>query len=278
MPELPEVTVTSNYLNNLIKNLKIKKIDIFYPKMFKENSDVFYKKNIENETILEVKNLGKFIIFYLSNEKILLSHMRMEGKYFFKDKNQILANPAFPSHSRVVFHFENGDKLFYRDSRMFGTFHLKNEKNFLKTKPLNLLAKTPFEIDIKKFFEITKKSKKKIKNLLLDQSKICGLGNIYVDETLHKSKILPWTKADKISYLQIKNIVKNASKILQKATELGGSSVNSYKSINQQEGNFQNFLMVYQKQNTLCKTCKISLIKKTKINGRGTHYCLTCQK
>lgn len=271
MPELPEVRVVSTQLNKCVKNKKIKEIHIFVDKLIQDVSVEEFKKYLINETILEIKNYGKFIIFHLTNEKIMISHLRMEGKYNFFEPSKM----RMP-HDHVLFEFEDNTNLHYNDTRKFGTFHIKNLNNYLNTKPLNKLAKIPAETDADTLFKELQKSKKYIKTFLLDQTKIVGLGNIYVDEVLFACKIHPETLTNKINQKQVKDILENATRILDLSTELGGSSINSYTSLNKQAGTFQNFLKVHTKVNQPCVECQTP-IEKIKVNGRGTYYCVKCQ-
>lgn len=271
MPELPEVKTVVMQLKKLVIDKKISKIEVIFPKLIKEYHENEFKDYFENETIFNVENYGKFIVFFFSNEKIMLSHLRMEGGYNFytkKTSNKI--------HDRLIFNFTDGTSLHYHDSRMFGTFHLRNEKNYLNIKPLSLVGKVPWKIDLEDFYNVLQKKNSAIKKILLDQHIIAGLGNIYVDETLFAANIHPETKANKLSLEEVKNILEKASKILQKSIKLGGSSIRSYTSLNKQEGSFQNFLQVHTKEKKPCNICKTS-IKKIKVGGRGTYFCPSCQ-
>lgn len=138
MPELPEVKTVILHLKKLILDKTISKIEIFIPKMIKEISSEEFKKYLENETIFNIENEGKFIVFFLSNNKIMLSHLRMEGGYNFYSKKR-----QKEIHDRLIFHFTDGSSLHYHDSRMFGTFHFRNSENYLKIKPLSLVAPVP---------------------------------------------------------------------------------------------------------------------------------------
>ncbi|WP_027123572.1 DNA-formamidopyrimidine glycosylase [Mesomycoplasma molare] len=271
MPELPEVRVVRQQLNKYVKNKKIKEIHVFRDSFIKEISVEEFKKELKNEIILEVSNEGKFLVFHLTNEKIIISHLRMEGKYnyFSPAKNRL-------NHDYVLFEFDDNSNLHYNDTRTFGTFHLRNKDNYLTTKPLNKLAKIPEYTNIDDFFNKLQKKKTSIKTTLLDQTIIVGLGNIYVDEVLFATKISPLTQANKITKEKAQEILEKATEILDKSTALGGSSINSYTSLNKKKGSFQNFLQVHTKKGKPCTICKNEIVK-IKVNGRGTYYCKTCQ-
>lgn len=272
MPELPEVRVVTKALNGYVQNKVISNIIVLRDTLIKEFNSQVFKDYLQNETILKITNRGKFIIFHLSNEKILISHLRMEGKYNFYP-TRTFRKP----HDHVIFEFRDGSNLHYNDTRMFGTFHLRNEKDYLSTDPLRKLAKIPAETESLELFKILNKKSRAIKTVLLDQTILVGLGNIYVDEVLFACKIHPQTLAKTLTFDQVSQILIKATTILDQSTELGGSSIKSYTSLNKQQGQFQNFLKVHTKVNSPCPNCQ-RLISKIKVNGRGTYFCATCQK
>lgn len=276
MPELPEVEnvrrfLTSNLINETILNVfKIEKNNII------EENDI---NNLKNLKILSIERLAKFLIFKLSNNKVLISHLRMEGRYYIIKKEitfnieTILKNYKY---TRVIFELNN-HFLLYIDKRKFGKFILKDNINYLIEKPLSNLADEPFNLDINTFFEKIKRSKKQIKTVLLDQSIISGLGNIYVDEVLFESKILPFKIANILTKKDCQNIIDNSIKILNKAILEKGTTIYSFEVSQGLEGNYQNFLKVHTRNNKECFECN-SLIIKTKVDQRGTYYCGKCQK
>jgi formamidopyrimidine-DNA glycosylase len=264
MPELPEVETVRRFLEHF-KGKIIKDVIINYPKMI-ENVDVFKKSLIDKE-IVDIKREGKWLIFVF-NDFYLLSHLRMEGKYISKD----IAEP-FTKHEHVIFNFDE-ESLRYNDTRKFGRMYLVKELK--DTKTLMELGLEPLNKDFNLAYlkEKFKKIKKPIKEVLLDQRIISGIGNIYADEILFASKINPLKKAFALSDKEILSIIKNAKEILEKAINEGGTTIKSYAS-NGHIGNFQNHLKVHTKKE--CLTCK-SPILKIKVGGRGTYYCPICQK
>ncbi|UVD81581.1 DNA-formamidopyrimidine glycosylase [Mycoplasma iguanae] len=272
MPELPEVRVMTKALRDYVVNKTIFDIIILRDSLFKEFSPQEFKNYFKNETILDVTNRGKFIVFHFTNQKILLSHLRMEGKYNFYEERTFRKR-----NDHVIFEFKDQTNLHYNDTRMFGTFHLRNSENYLTINPLAKLAQIPAQTNAKELFTVLQKKNKAIKTALLDQTILVGLGNIYVDEVLHATQIHPLTKTADITLKQVKEILKKATEILDLSTELGGSSINSYTSLNKKEGKFQNFLKVHTKMGKPCPRCE-RIIIKTKVNGRGTYICESCQK
>ncbi|MBN0919106.1 DNA-formamidopyrimidine glycosylase [[Mycoplasma] gypis] len=271
MPELPEVKVVVKSLKNHILNKEIERIDVYNPKLIKEISFQEFKKTLEDKKILDMSNVAKHIIFFLSDDIVLISHLRMEGKYRFYTQQQ---EPD--KHAHVIFNFKDKTQLQYVDSRAFGTFHVRTKENYLSINPLQKVAPTPDKVDLKQMMQKISKSSVAIKTIILNQEIVSGIGNIYADETLFASKINPVTPAKDISLDQLKTLMNNAYLIMKKSEELGGSTINSYESLNKQEGQFQNFLKVHTRVGKPCSECRV-LIKKTKVNGRGTYYCPKCQ-
>ena len=270
MPELPEVETVKSVLIPIVKNRKIVAIDILRATNVHSDPTTF-KNELIGETFLDVTRIGKFLIFHLTNEKVIISHLRMEGKYY-----ELLENEENTKYSRVVLHLDNNHKLCYDDSRCFGYLKLSSEKEYLKDKEIEKLGPEPWNADVKTMMKQVKNISGPIKTALLSQTLMTGLGNIYVDETLFASGINPLTPANKITEKQWNAIKAEASRILKEAIVAGGSTIKSYHPGKDIDGNFQSRLLVYGKGNTPCPKCG-STLKFTKVNGRGTTYCPECQ-
>ena len=271
MPELPEVETVKNNLKKLVLNKKIIDVNIKYEKIIEYPDVKTFKKEIMNETINDIKRRGKWLLFELDNY-YLLSHLRMEGKYLIRKKTDI-----FDKHEHVEFVFSDNTTLRYKDVRKFGRMYLyKKEEAFIK-KPLSILGLEPWDKDLSINYLKSKYANKKlpIKTVLLDQSIIVGIGNIYADEILFLSKINPYKKAYELNDLELSNIIKYAKEILDNAIKLGGTTIKSYESSEGVHGNFQNNLLVHTKK--ICPICKRELSKEF-IGGRSTYYCLNEQK
>ncbi|MGV2393467.1 UNVERIFIED_CONTAM: hypothetical protein O8I53_11245 [Campylobacter lari] len=189
MPELPEVRTVTYQLNRRVTNTRIINIEVLHEKMLANATKDEFKNFLIGEKIIKIANLGKHIIFKLSNQKYLISHLRMTGKYFSSKTNRNC------EHDYVIFDLidehNNLMNLYYNDYRKFGTFHIKTKELLLTTPPLNKLGKEPKEINYLDLAKETKNKKQNIKTFLLDQRYILGLGNIYANEVLFKSKINP---------------------------------------------------------------------------------------
>jgi len=273
MPELPEVETIKNILNNFVINRTIREVKILNRNTIQGDESLF-RQALLQQTINQVSRLGKFLIFHLSNNVVFLSHLRMEGKYFFYEKDQ----GVYDKHACVIFFFNDGSVLEYNDTRKFGLMKLDKHSSYLDNLPLSKLGPEPFAI--KSVDVLMQKAKKKqipIKVLLLDQTFISGLGNIYVDEVLFKTKIHPETPANLISKVQMEELVAASVDVLKMAINSGGSTIRSYHPSQGIDGGFQTKLHSYGRENLPCLRCNHPL-RKTFVGGRGTTFCPKCQK
>ena len=268
MPELPEVETVVRSLEKRIKNKKIKDIDIRYKRIVNESPKVFLN-TLKGESFRQFKRRGKYLLFYMDNI-ILVSHLRMEGKYSIVKDN---AKPT--KHTHVIFYLNDGSELRYLDTRKFGRFELFPLETDLKT--FKNLGPEPFSKDLNLNYvkEYVKHKSIPVKQLLLDQSFIAGIGNIYADEILFKAKVNPNIKSNRLKDEDIKNIISSTRSILNSAIKAGGTTIRSFSSINHITGRFQQRLKVHTK--SVCNKCN-SKIKVVRINGRSTYFCPKCQK
>jgi len=273
MPEKPEVITVAKRLDPKLIGRKIKSVQIYHNNMIDYPSIDLFKKNIKNQKIHSITTRGKWIQLTL-DDYYLLFHLRMEGKFFFREKG-IERN----KHEHVIFLLDNDIELRFADVRKFGKVMLieKDKKNSMK--PYIELGLEPWDKKLTSDYLKEKYSKKTlpIKSVLLDQSIITGIGNIYADEILFLSKINPLTKAKDLKDKDRKNIISNTIKVLDKAIEEGGTTIRSYTSEEGVTGMFQNNLYVHQREKEECRICKSEIIK-IKVGGRGTYYCPKCQK
>ncbi|MEG0283855.1 MAG: DNA-formamidopyrimidine glycosylase [Erysipelotrichales bacterium] len=270
MPELPEVETVVNTLKRMIIGEKIIDVEVRWDNIIDKISVMDFKDKLINQTIRDIKRYGKIIVFIL-DDYALLSHLRMEGKFYVDERLDI------DKHSHVIFSFADHRYLRYHDTRKFGKMSLAPVDDYLNHPFLIKLAKEPFDMEVEDLYPKLKKKSIPIKSALLDQSIMAGLGNIYVDEVLFLSQIHPETKANKITKKQAQSIIENAIKVLNKAIELGGTTIRSYTSSLGVHGKFQNELQVHTKVNTPCPVCG-TLITKSQVKGRGTYICHKCQR
>ncbi len=269
MPELPEVECVIRALKKNLIGEQIKSIKCSYKEMIKEDYDDFCSRLIGN-TFTDITRKGKYIIFHLTNDTFLVSHLRMEGKYFLTLKDSI-SNP----HILVEFETTNYS-LYYQDVRKFGVMYTKSSEDLYITEPLSKVANDPIEgVDIDAVYNKIHKLKKTIKETLLDQSIMSGLGNIYVDEVLYRAHVSPLRKSCDVTLNEVKDIVSYSKEIFLDSIELGGTTIRSFTSSFHHIGHYQDKLLVHTK--TICPICnkKLEIIR---IGGRSSYYCPNCQK
>ena len=268
MPELPEVETVKETLKKEVLNRTIKDIEIYYENIIAYPDIDTFKKQIKGEKINNILRRGKFLMFEL-NKYYLLSHLKMEGRYYIKDGAKL-------PHEHVRFILDDKN-LCYIDTRKFGRMYLIEKDKVYSMKPLSDLGLEPWDKDLTISYlkEKYKNKKLPIKTVLLDQSIITGIGNIYDDEILFLSKINPYTKACDLNDKALSNIIDNTKKVLEHAIELGGTTIRSYESSEGVHGRFQNELLVHGME--VCPNCKNKITKEF-IGGRGTYYCPKCQK
>lgn len=273
MPELPEVETVKETLKRKVLGKTIADVVVMYPNIIENvDSDTFCKK-LKGQKIKDITRRGKWLIFHLDNY-YLLSHLRMEGKYFLKS-----IGDEITKHQHVIFNFTDGTSLRYNDTRKFGRMHLVDLDKLEESKLMQELGLEPWDKNLtSKYLEEKYKTKKlPIKTVILDQSIITGIGNIYADEILFLSNINPYTPCNSLKKKDLDNIIENTRKTLEKAISEGGTTIRSYTSDEGITGLFQNNLFVHCRENEDCLICK-SKIEKTRIGGRGTYFCPKCQK
>lgn len=271
MPELPEVETVRKVLTPIVKDREILSIEIKREKTIEGNAQEFID-SLTHETFLSVDRIGKYLIFHLTHNKVIISHLRMEGKYY-----EFLENDDDSKYAKVIFHLSNGHKLCYDDSRCFGILKLSDETSYKNEEMIAKLGPEPFNANAKDIFDKVKNNKKPIKSTLLDQTIMTGLGNIYVDETLYASHIHPLSVTNKISLAKWEEIINNAIEILNTAISLGGSTIKSYHPGKDIDGNFQTRIKIYGKVGEICPTCGHTF-RFIKVGGRGTTFCPVCQR
>ena len=272
MPEIAEVRTVKKALKEKIVGRTITNILYRYDGIIKSDKEDF-KKILIGKKITDIDNLGKWLFIKLGDYTIL-SHLRMEGKYYIKPSDE-----EYEKHEHIIFNLDNGYDLRYKDVRKFGTMFLIKTKDINNVPEIAKLGIEPDSNDLTKeyIYNLIHKSNKPIKELLLDQCIINGFGNIYVDEVLFASHILPTRLGNTITLEECNSIKKEGKRIIKKATKCGGTTIRSYTSSLGVEGTYQKYLQVHTKQNQGCPICG-EIIKKIRVGGRGTYYCPKCQK
>ena len=282
MPELPEVETVVRDLRTRILNKKTTKVEILLPRIIKSRN--FNKKIIGNRFV-DIERIGKLIIIILEKGGFLLVHLKMTGQLIYQKGRKIIAGghddgqdmTSLPNkYSRVIFSFQDNSRLYFNDLRTFGYLKLvdRTELELIKTKfGPDAWQNLP---GFQEFKKLVKKRKTSIKAVLLDQTTLAGLGNIYVDEILFSAHVRPGRQADSLRAKEIEKIHRSVRPILKKAIKYRGTTFNSFVDANGNHGRFVNMLKVYGRAGKKCRRCG-SKIVKIKVAGRGTHYCKSCQ-
>lgn len=274
MPELPEVETIRQTLKKRIVGKTIETIRVTYPKIVKLPDDVHqFIDALRGESFRDVGRRGKFLLLY-TDHYTLVSHLRMEGKYGFFQEGDPL-----DKHTHVVFEFTDESELRYTDVRKFGTMHLFAKGTEMENLPLSHLGPEPFSpsFTVDLLAERLGRTSRKIKTALLDQGLVVGLGNIYVDEALFRASIHPERVSKTLTKEEIGLLHQEIVQTLSEAVAKGGSSIRSYVNSEGDIGMFQLELYAYGRDGQQCRRCRTT-IEKTKVSGRGTHFCPTCQQ
>lgn len=299
MPELPEVENLRIGLSHVIIGQKILRVEVTKPKLVSGKSTLRkankkkreeFIKEIKGEKFIGVERRAKNLIFNLTHDKIILVHLKMSGQFVYKPKAgskmitgghpiEISETELPNKHSHIIFHLERGT-LYYNDTRMFGyALYHKNTKSFEKQNHFGLFGVEPLsnEFTLKYFKNKLKEKTGKIKAVLMDQKIVTGLGNIYADESLFESGIRPDRNPSSLSDLEVSKLYKAIIRILKRAVKVGGSSVATYRLLDDSRGNYAREHKVYGKSGKPCVNCKKPL-QKTTIQTRTTIFCPRCQK
>ena len=287
MPELPEVETVRLGLTRLIIGQKIKGVTCDNPKSF-PNSESDVSQFVVGSKIIAVRRRAKVLIIDLDSKYSLVIHLKMTGQLVFRGKESFGAGHptssligSLPDRStRVVITFTDDSVLFFNDQRKFGwmrllpTIEVENIDFFKKVGPEPLTA----EFIDKVFAErLMRRKNSNIKSVLLDQTVLAGVGNIYADESLWGAKIHPSTRVIDIPKSKIKDLHRELLYVLRLSIEKGGSTDRNYVDAEGKKGSYMTFARVFRRENQACPRCG-SIIIKTRVAGRGTHICLKCQK
>ena len=277
MPELPEIETVKlglekTVLGSVIVSTKIFRRDLRFP------IEERFEKSILNKRVLAVGRRSKYILLFLNNKTTLVLHLGMSGKINVKIENEI-DYPA-KKHDHLILSFDNGFILIYNDPRRFGFVEIieGDYNNYRRFKHIGIepLLK---QFDGKYMWARIKNSTRTLKNILMDQKMVAGLGNIYVSEALWDSQIIPTRVGQNMSLGDCKKLVRSIKKVLGKAIDFGGTTLKDYRQVGGEVGYFQNKLQVYGKAGQKCCRQKCQgTVKRAILNGRSTYYCDFCQK
>lgn len=268
MPELPEVETIKRDLEKIVLKKRIEKVELLDKKIIKGLKPDLFIKQVEKTTIEEIIRRGKYLIFSLNNGKFLVFHLKLTG--------QLIYGPADKS-SRIIFYFLDDKSLNFPDMRRFAELRLTDD--WKKERGIAEMGPEPFDknFTMECFKEMLFGRKTKIKPLLMDQSFLAGVGNIYAQEALFRVGVSPLRPANNLKLDEIKWLYAAIKDVLSEAIRYRGSSVDAYVDVEGKKGGMEQRLKVYGRGGEPCSNCG-TLLKEIKLSGRGTTFCPKCQK
>lgn len=274
MPELPEVEIIRRQLSEEIVGKKIVEVAFDTPKMLKPSPPAF-KSAVEGRVVSKIDRRAKLLFFHLDNGRVFTNHLKLSGRLLYRP-------PGHPpdDYTHVVLHFNDGSELRFADARKFGYMELaeasgrKSEVGEIKSKygpePLDDLTKD-------KFYEILQGTRRRVKDVLMDQKLVSGVGNIYANDALWLAQIHPETPANSIEREAADELLDAIEGVLEESLQTGGSSENWYRQIHGEKGHYQDHTKVYQRAGEACARCGAP-IEYMKVSQRGTFICPQCQR
>jgi len=265
MPELPEVETIKRELEKAVLGKRITEVCVHNPAVIRQPSAGEFKKGLTNVSIKNILRKAKVLILELSNGKSLVIHLKMTGQLIY---------PGDGKKSRVSFRLSDGKTLDFNDQRLFAELRLMDD--WRDSKFIQGLGPEPFDVSLEEFKEMLSRKKTKIKPLLLDQTFISGVGNLYAAEALFRAGIHPQRSSQSLSEKEKARLFQEIRNVLTQAIEYKGSSVDQYVQLSGEPGAFVQFHKVYDRAGKPCPVCKAT-VKRISQGGRGTYFCPKCQ-
>lgn len=276
MPELPEVEIVARSLNAIVSNRRIILSDLLRPRLAPDNSPDEFSRNLDGSLINFVHRRGKHVLFDLDNGRTLITHLRMSGKFML-----LGSATADPKFTHAVLHFEDGERLVFQDQRHFGLMKIVHTNQLNDAKEIKKLAPEPLsdEFSYEYLRSTLQTSRRSLKEFLLDQTKVCGLGNIYASEAMFLSRANPRILASRLSKPKTAALFENIRLVLSDAIALGSSMPIVPHDIGGSiYGNGSEWKWrVYDREDELCISCESPIIRIVQA-GRSTYFCRVCQR
>ncbi len=289
MPELPEVETMKLQLAKFLKGHKIVSVDVNNRKVFQGD-----EKKILDTKILDTRRFGKVSVIDLDNGYSILTHVKLTGQFIYRGPNlpkpytlsaKVIGGVPGP-HTLVIFNLDRGGVLYYNDVRRFGWIKVAKSEEVIANSFIKKLGPEPpvvkdFEgqkLTLDLFRQVLSKTSRPIKVVIMDQTKMGGVGNIYANDALWLAKISPRTTANSLQPEKVKELYESIITVLKAGLKYGGASELAFVTPDGQEGEYQNHTLVYGHKGETCKRCRKSKIKKFFLGGRGTYACPVCQK
>jgi formamidopyrimidine-DNA glycosylase len=276
MPELPEVELVARTVDALVRGRTITKARLLRERLAPAISPRRFATSLSSTTISRVHRRGKHILFDLGNGKTLITHLRMSGRFML-----FTADHEDPKFTHAVFYFDDDTRLVFQDQRHFGYMNLVSTSKLSEARELKKLAPEPFSDDftIDYLRVVLKSSKRSLKEVLLDQTKICGLGNIYASEALFRARIHPAKRSDRVSRIKAPALFESIRSTLAEAIDAGSTLNVDPENIDgsYDGGGFESRWSVYDRDGQPCLICSCP-IRKLRQGGRSSYYCSKCQR
>lgn len=276
MPELPEVELVAKSLDRLVRDRRIASADLIREKLTPEHSVAEFAELLAGATIRFVHRRGKHVLIDLSNERTLIVHLRMSGRFML-----LAAERELPKFSHAIFHLEDDTRLVFQDQRHFGMMKIVETSRLFEAKELAKLAPEPFsdEFSPEYFRRVLKTSKRSIKEFLLDQTKVLGLGNIYASEAMFLARVNPRVTADKLSRPKAGALFETARFVLEESIGHGSTLNVDPENIDGSYygGAYEDRWRVYDREGEACMDCA-EPIRRIVQGGRSTYFCPKCQR
>jgi formamidopyrimidine-DNA glycosylase len=289
MPELPEIETIRRGLTTLIKGKKITGLKILTPKTFIIPEELA-QSIIVGEKLTGFDRFGKVLVWNLANKYSLLFHLKMTGQVVVVEPDGQrfvgghpstgMTNPLPDNSTRIIFTLDSGETVYFNDQRKFGWIKLEQTADVVKDSLITRLGPEPLSEDfkLKDFAAVLKRhGRSPVKAVILDQSTVAGVGNIYADESLHLAKIHPARLAGELTSTEVKRLHGAIITIIGNGITQGGTSFSKYVNALGGKGNYLDVARVFRREGEPCPVCG-TIIKKIRVAGRGTHYCPKCQK
>lgn len=276
MPELPEVELVARSLDKLVAKRKIAAAELLRERLAPENPPADFAKRLKDARINFVHRRGKHILFDLSNANTLIAHLRMSGRFML-----LPVERENPKHTHAAFYFSDETRLVFQDQRHFGLMKIVETANLSQAKELKCLAPEPFSEEFTHAYlrEVLRTSKRSLKEFLLDQTKVCGLGNIYASEAMFLARVNPQTPANELSARKIPVLFEKIREVLAESIAHGSTLNVDPENIDGSYygGGYENRWRVYDRENHPCGNCA-KPINRIVQGGRSSYFCPKCQK
>ncbi len=272
MPELPEVETICRELNDTICGKQILRVEFLWPQVVKNLSPEEFSLRLKNDRFHGAERRGKYLLLRLDSGQVLVMHLRMTGKILY-------LTPGVPreKHTHLVFHLKGRRELRFIDQRKFGEIHLLLDSELSSFPPLKKLGPEPLspEFNLKFLTELLKRSERKLKEFLLDQTKVAGIGNIYADEALFLARLSPLRSSSSLRLAEVKRLYQAIRSVLARSIRFQGRTFSHYRTVRGEKGDYRP--LIHDDKLQLCPRCLIP-VQRARVGGRGTYYCPNCQK